>query len=179
MLYYHEYCRYTDYGTTLRKETKMRYQRQGHRIKVLAYRGYDRENRRSIMKMLGSLNAYTLEPSSGTMEKLSDAERKELAEYIATQRAKINDDCLGTEMALLTGRLQHLAEGLKAGKIKPDDAWRAEAFNALNTLRMALAPNVEPTAVAVPPTQEKTDGSLYLIALAIAAIAGYIAYLWL
>ena len=39
----------------------MQFKKVGKRIQVLAYRGYDTEKRRAVVKMLGSFDAYTHE----------------------------------------------------------------------------------------------------------------------
>jgi hypothetical protein len=36
----------------------MQFKTVGKRIQVLAYRGYDQEKRRAVVKMLGSFDAY-------------------------------------------------------------------------------------------------------------------------
>ena len=64
----------------------MQFKRQGRRVQVLAYRGYDKEKRRAIVKMMGSIDAYSYEPSDGLIENLTDEEKKELQSYIETER---------------------------------------------------------------------------------------------
>ena len=50
----------------------MQFKRQGRRVQVLAYRGYDKEKRRAIVKMMGSYDVYSYEPSDGLIDSLTD-----------------------------------------------------------------------------------------------------------
>jgi len=64
----------------------MQFKRQGRRVQVLAYRGYDKEKRRAIVKMMGSYDVYSYEPSDGLIDSLTDDEKKELQSHIETER---------------------------------------------------------------------------------------------
>ena len=59
----------------------MQFKKVGKKIQVLAYRGYDKEKRRSIVQLLGTLDAYTLEPSTGLLDSLTVDEKIELQSY--------------------------------------------------------------------------------------------------
>jgi hypothetical protein len=64
----------------------MQFREQANKIQVLAYRGYDKNKRRSIIKMLGSFDRYSFKLSDGLLDNLTDEEKKELAAYIDKMR---------------------------------------------------------------------------------------------
>jgi len=64
----------------------MQFKRQGKKIQVLAYRGYDKEKRRAIIKMLGSLDAYSFDAQVSLLNNLTDDEKIELQSYIENER---------------------------------------------------------------------------------------------
>jgi hypothetical protein len=69
----------------------MQFQKLGKRVRVLSYRGYDKDKKRSIVKFLGSLDAYTFAPSDGLIEALTDDEKTELQAYIEKERQARQD----------------------------------------------------------------------------------------
>jgi hypothetical protein len=60
----------------------MQFRKVGKRIRVLAYRGYDKDKRQSVIKMLGSFDAYTHETPVELLDNLNDEEKAELKDYI-------------------------------------------------------------------------------------------------
>ena len=64
----------------------MQFRKQGHRIQVLAYRGYDKEKKRAQVKLLGSFNSFGGDVSDGLVDALTDGEKVELQSHIATIR---------------------------------------------------------------------------------------------
>lgn len=64
----------------------MQFKEVGNRIQVLAYRGYDKEKKRAIVKMLGSFNKYSLDPDSKLIESMTEEEKEELQSYIKAER---------------------------------------------------------------------------------------------
>ena len=49
----------------------MQFKPVGNRIQLVAYRGYDQEKRRAIVKVLGSIDAYSLVMRQGNCYKFS------------------------------------------------------------------------------------------------------------
>lgn len=64
----------------------MQFRKQGHRVQVLAYRGYDKEKKRAQVKLVGSFSPYSLDMSGELMESLTDDEKSELQSHISTIR---------------------------------------------------------------------------------------------
>jgi hypothetical protein len=64
----------------------MQFKKSGNRIQVLAYRGYDTERRRSVVRQLGSISGLDFSPSVGLMDNLTVDEKTELQAYIEKAR---------------------------------------------------------------------------------------------
>ena len=59
----------------------MQFKPVGNRIQLVAYRGYDQEKRRAIVKVLGSMDAYTLELPKDLLDILSEDEKAEVESF--------------------------------------------------------------------------------------------------
>ena len=104
----------------------MQFKRQGRRVQVLAYRGYDKEKRRAIVKMMGSIDVYSYEPSGGLIENLTDEEKTELQSYIETER----------QAAEKRSRVYYAKSA--ASRIEPSEAWAADTWAAIEALTKAM-----------------------------------------
>jgi hypothetical protein len=116
----------------------MQFKRQGRRIQVLAYRGYDRAKRRAIVKMLGSLDAYSYEPSDGLLENLTGEEKIELQSYIEKERQAVEKRTRQYSAMSIASRINEVADTIRAGDFVPAEAWATEAWAALDALIKAL-----------------------------------------
>lgn len=73
----------------------MQFKPRGGRIQVLAYRGRCPVRGRSIVRMIGSIDAETLEPIGEIMDDATEVERSEIKEFIAKVRQeRIESDML-------------------------------------------------------------------------------------
>ncbi len=157
----------------------MYFRQHGRRIKVLDYEGYDRVKEQPVIRMLGSLDAYTLEPSPGLLEKLDASGRAELDAYVASQKKQSADAHLAYVARTTPTNALDLARAIEDGKITPDDAWRSDVMNALQALAKALGSPVAPAPMPTPPPKgspaeehSTPDNVIYLIAvLAVAWLA--------
>ena len=95
----------------------MQFKRQGRRIQVLAYRGYDKGKRRAIVKMMGSIDAYSYEPSDGLIENLTDEEKTELQSYIETERQAAEKRSRVYSAKSAASRIVEVADTIKAGDL--------------------------------------------------------------
>ena len=75
----------------------MQFKHQGNRIQVLAYRGYDKEKRRAVVKMLGSLDDYNFQPSDGLIEGMTDDEINDGEDYFSKMRLNLSKLKLAVE----------------------------------------------------------------------------------
>lgn len=69
----------------------MHFREQAKKIQLLAYRSYDVSLKRSVVKMIGSLDISTLELTVAHGQELSAAEQIEVAEFIKdeTERRRV------------------------------------------------------------------------------------------
>ncbi|RNE88343.1 hypothetical protein [Marichromatium sp. AB32] len=116
----------------------MQFKRQGKRIQVLAYRGYDREKRRSIVKMVGSFDRYSLSPSDELMEKLTAEEKEELEAFIEKERQAFDSLHRSLAARCIAETLQDAVAAIESEEFEATEAWAAEAWAAINTLSKTL-----------------------------------------
>lgn len=116
----------------------MQFKRQGRRIQVIAYRGYDKEKRRAIVKMMGSIDVYSYEPSDGLNESLTDEEKKELQSYIETERQLAKKQKRQYSANSAASRIKEVADTIKAGDFQPSEAWAADTWAAIEALAKAM-----------------------------------------
>ncbi len=116
----------------------MQFKRQGRRVQVLAYRGYDKEKRRAIVKMMGSIDIYSYEPSGGLIENLTDEEKTELQSYIETERQAAEKRTRQYFAESAASRISEVADTIKAGDFEPSEAWAADTWAAIEALNKAM-----------------------------------------
>ncbi len=145
----------------------MQFKRQKGRIQILAYRGYDKVKRRSVVRMLGSIDAYTYEPSDGLLDKLSDEERAELQEYIEKQRQASQNQVRQYTAKSIASRINEAADAIRSGDFEPSDEWAADVWSAVEALTKAVRksgypPPKKPRKGKAPPKAETAPPSLPL-----------------
>jgi hypothetical protein len=117
----------------------MQFTRAGNRIQVRAYRGYNKEKKRSDVKLLGSLEAYTYEPSDDLLSNMTDDEKKELQSYIEKERLSYKKTMFLTHTKYAASQLVEIANALRSQEFSPGEEWAAEMFDAMSVLTKALA----------------------------------------
>ena len=116
----------------------MQFKRQGRRVQVLAYRGYDKEKRRAIVKMMGSIDVYSHELSDGLVENLTDEERIELQSYIETERQAEEKRIRLYSAKSAASRIFEVADTIQGGDFEPSEAWAADTWAAIEALTKAM-----------------------------------------
>lgn len=116
----------------------MQFRRKGNKIQVLAYRGYDRQKRRAVVKMLGSIDALSYEPTVGLIEKLTEKEKAELQEYMEKERQSEEKRIRQYVANIAASHIHTVADTIRAGDFVPDSKWAAEVWAAINELSKAL-----------------------------------------
>ena len=116
----------------------MQFKRQGRRVQVLAYRGYDKEKRRAIVKMMGSIDVYSYEPSGGLIENLTDEEKTELQSYIETERQAAEKRSRVYYAKSAASRIKEVADTIQGGDFEPSEAWAADTWAAIEALTKAM-----------------------------------------
>lgn len=142
----------------------MQFKRQGSRIQVLAYRGYDKDKRRAIVKMVGSLDGYSFTPSDGLIDSLTAEEKEELQSYIEKERQSNKDRMRQSVTQYVASQIKTAADSLTAGEFTPSDTWAAETWAAIDALSKAMrkAGHPRPAKVAAKATEtpvERTKGA--------------------
>lgn len=115
----------------------MQFKRQGTRIQVLAYRGYDKQKRRAIVKMQGSIDSNNYEPSDGLVDNLTTEEKIELQSFLEKERQTDLKNQRQADCDQVAQRIEAAAQNLKTG-VLIDSAQAAEIWNALAVLQKAL-----------------------------------------
>ena len=60
----------------------MQFKEVGNKIQVLSYRGYDKDKKRSIVKMIGSIDKYNFSMTDTLKNNMTEEETLELQNYI-------------------------------------------------------------------------------------------------
>lgn len=116
----------------------MQFKEVGKRIQVLAYRGYDKEKKRAVIKLLGSFNKYSYEMSDGLEESLTDAEKEEVQSYIKKIQQSFNDDMLRSLPFLICSQIEHLSNSLNAKETDISAEQANTLFERIDLLSKAL-----------------------------------------
>ena len=116
----------------------MQFKRQGRRVQVLAYRGYDKEKRRAIVKMMGSYDVYSYEPSDGLIDSLTDDEKKELQSHIETERQEAEKRSRQYSAKSAASRIKEVADTIQGGDFEPSEAWAADTWAAIEALTKVM-----------------------------------------
>ena len=116
----------------------MQFKRQGRRVQVLAYRGYNKEKRRAIVKMMGSIDVYSYEPSGGLIENLTDEEKTELQSYIETERQAAEKRTRQYFANSAASRIKEVADTIQGGDFEPSEAWAADTWAAIEALTKVM-----------------------------------------
>lgn len=117
----------------------MQFKRVGKKIQVLAYRGYDKEKRRSIVQLLGTLNAYTLEPSTGLLDSLTTEEEKELQSYKENVRLEDKKHYDSNSVLSIASRIDVVSILLETPEnYTIDEEWGGRVWDSMEKLQKAL-----------------------------------------
>ena len=118
----------------------MQFKPVGNRIQVLAYRGYDKEKRRAIVKVLGSMDAYMLDVPKDLLDVLSEDEKAEVVSYIADTKAKNQKRNNALSVKYVGSSLTMVADLVLDGveDYELDEQWGIEVWAALEKMQKAL-----------------------------------------
>lgn len=98
----------------------MQFKLRGRRIQVLAYRGRCPTRGRSVVRMIGSINAETLEPIGRIMTDATNEERLEIQEFIVKTKLDRENDLLRKSILDLPKTLRTAAMMIK-DQINPSE----------------------------------------------------------
>lgn len=116
----------------------MQFKEQGNKIQVHAYRGYDKEKRRAVVKMLGSIGAFDFKPSDGLLKDMTEEEKKELQSYLEKRRQESENLSRQYSINQAGSQIRKLSSIIQAGDIEPPEGWGTDIWAALDELSKAL-----------------------------------------
>ena len=118
----------------------MQFKPVGNRIQLVAYRGYDKEKRRAIVKVLGSMDAYTLDVPKDLLDVLSEDEKAEVVSYIADTKAKNQKRNNTLSVQYVGSSLTRVADLVLDGveDYELNEQWGIEVWAALEKMQKAL-----------------------------------------
>lgn len=116
----------------------MQFREAKGRIQVLAYAGYDKEKRRSVVQLLGSMDKYTLEPTDQLLERMTAKQKEELQEYIKKETQARDTDRLQSAARYVDSTIQRATDSLTQEVFVPDEAWAARVYAAIDELAKAM-----------------------------------------
>lgn len=116
----------------------MQFKKVSNRIQVLAYRGYDKIKCRSIIKMVGSLNGHTFEPTDGLLNSITAEEKLELQSYIERERQEANKKLLQEDINKSACNIKKVTDALKSGDFEFPEGWSDEMWTAIDSLTHAM-----------------------------------------
>ena len=117
----------------------MQFKPVGNRIQLVAYRGYDKEKRRAIVKVLGSMDAYTLDVPKDLLDVLSEDEKAEVVSYIADTKAKNQKRNNALSVKYVGSSLTRVADLVLDGveDYELDEQWGIEVWAAREKMQKA------------------------------------------
>ena len=143
----------------------MQFRKAGNRIQVLAYRGYDNEKKRAIVKMLGSFDAFSYSYPDDLTADMSEEEKLELAEYIENHKKEKEADRLNSAINYLKFALKNGINALDKGAKFESESGALVVWEDVIALQKALRKagypkpkkQQKPTAAKVPEGQESLN----------------------
>jgi hypothetical protein len=141
----------------------MQFKRVGRKIQVLAYRGYDKEKRRSIVQLLGTIDAHSFEPSEGLLDNLTFDEKIELQSYKEEIRQQNKKQYDSHNVLFIASRINEVSTLLETPEnYTIGEEWGGRVWDSIEKLQKALKkagyakPKKEPKAK--PKQDEKQVG---------------------
>jgi hypothetical protein len=116
----------------------MQFRKVGKRIRVLAYRGYDKDKRQSVIKMLGSFDAYTHETPVELLDNLNDEEKAELKDYINGLKQQSSERYEQILISHLGRDVVKVARLILDENSTQSEQWGNEMWAALETMQKSL-----------------------------------------
>lgn len=111
----------------------------GKRIEILAYRGYSKEKKRSIVERLGSVTADTAEPiTAGLVSSMSAEECQEFQQWRERYLQELELNRLQSFIDDFDSNMQKIATCIKDGDITVSQEWCDSAFDSWDMVKSAM-----------------------------------------
>ena len=121
----------------------MQYREQNDKVQILAYRGYNKEKRRSEVKMLGSFDKYSFKMTDGLLEAMTFEEQKEFSEKLNEMRKSGEKTSRQNKVDSLVSRIVEVDDCLKNHGLtfdvsKTTDDQAAAVYSVIKALTKAM-----------------------------------------
>lgn len=116
----------------------MYFKKAGYKTQVLAYRGYDKDKKRAIVKMVGSISGLSFSPSVAHGDSLTEDEKKEIQSYIETEKKEREVSSQQWTSRSLPEKLGEAIEAIKAGNHEVSEQWAVGVWNGMDELGRLL-----------------------------------------
>jgi hypothetical protein len=119
----------------------MQFKKQGNRVQVLAYRGYDKVKRRAIVKMLGSYDVHSYEMTDGLLDSLTVDEKEELQSRIEKERQSDQKAIRQYNLKYIDSRIKEVADSISGGEFEINQEWATSVHDAIDALTKVMRAN--------------------------------------
>lgn len=117
----------------------MQFKMVGRKVQVLAYRGYDKDRKRAIVKMLGSFDGYSGTPTVELLNSLTQEEKGEMEAWLAKRDEGRRAEGRQASVDYLVHALASATKALQDGALPRDpERYAAEAWAGLDELMKAM-----------------------------------------
>lgn len=134
----------------------MQFREQNNKIQILSYEGYDKEARRSRVRMLGSIDKHSLTITSDLKNKLTVEQLGELTAYIEERRSKLKTEIASSNVLIVAGAMKRAAAALDNNQ-QIDKATAREIWSNMDELRRAMGRAGYPRTAFRQPKEMPTD----------------------
>jgi len=139
----------------------MQFKKVGQRIQVLRYEGYDKDRRRAIVRMVGSVGRYNYLPSVGLFERLTAEECKEVEAFIQAEQGREAAATDARTLRVVLSQLEKAAPLLDAGNVFDvgglDPARAARVWRSIRALQKSMVSAGFPRGRRTTKNSVKTD----------------------
>lgn len=116
----------------------MQFRVQKNRLSLLAYRGYSKEKKRSIIKTVGTIDWKTLKVPEQLLEELKEDEKIQLEKYLDAERQKRRTELIRNTTQAVPRNLKNMNAALAAFPTERpaacDKNWAEQTWLALREL---------------------------------------------
>ncbi len=116
----------------------MQFKTVGERVQVLVYAGYDKEKRRAVVKMAGSISRSDYSLSDGLLESLTDSQKSELQSFIETLRQSDELKARQSIAFSIDSHIRIVADSIRSGEVDLTESGAAGLWAGLMKLEKTL-----------------------------------------
>lgn len=99
----------------------MQFRKVGGKIQVVEYAGYDKEKKRSVVKMVGTLDRYSLRITDELKSKLTAEQEKEIQQYIETETQRKQRETDSAYINICDSQIRKMADCITVAHTDSDN----------------------------------------------------------